>query len=80
MPKGYHHLTYDQTCQIYILKGIAKSLSEIASVIVIHKSTVSRELKRNSSLSSYNYIGAQEKAIKRKSKELFQSLFSIYQW
>jgi len=25
MPKGYHHLTYDQRCQIYILKASRSS-------------------------------------------------------
>jgi len=70
MPKGYHHLTYEQRCQIYTLKGRSKSLSEIAAIIGVHRSSVSREIKRNSNLNSYNYTEAQQKACERKSKRI----------
>jgi IS30 family transposase len=70
MPKSYHHLTYEQRCQIYTLKGRSKSLSEIARIIGVHRSSVSREMKRNSNLNSYNYIEAQQKAYERKAKRI----------
>ena len=38
MRKGYYNLTYDQICQIYTLKVVKKSLSEIAFIIWVHKS------------------------------------------
>ena len=72
MPKGYHHLTYDQRCQIYTLKGIEKSLSEIASITRVHRSSITRELKRNADLEKYHYVSAQEKSTIRKSKRSIQ--------
>lgn len=74
MPKGYHHLTYDQRCQIYTLKGIEKSLTEIASIIGVHRSSITRELKRNADLEKYHYASAQEKSTIRKSKRSIQKL------
>jgi transposase, IS30 family len=47
MPKGYHHVTRDQRCQIYTLKAMQLSLREIATQLNVHVSTVSRELRRN---------------------------------
>lgn len=46
MPKGYHHLTYEQRCQIEALKGILPQ-SEIAKIIGVHPTTISREVSRN---------------------------------
>ncbi|WP_215217588.1 MULTISPECIES: helix-turn-helix domain-containing protein [Candidatus Rhabdochlamydia] len=45
MPKGYHHLTYDQRCQIYILKVRGDTSSLIATILKVHHST-SRQRKR----------------------------------
>ena len=49
MTKGYHHLTQFQRCQIATLKESGFSQTEIAKRINVHKSSVSRELKRNTS-------------------------------
>jgi len=45
--RTYSQLTQEQRYQIYALKQTGHSPSEIAVVIRVHKSTVSRELKRN---------------------------------
>ena len=47
MPKGYHHLTYEQRCQIEALKGILPQ-SVIAQILGVHPATISREVSRNS--------------------------------
>lgn len=66
MPKGYHHLTRDQRCQIYTLKKRGDSQSEIAREIGVHRSTVYRELKRNAGKRGYRFKQANRKASKRR--------------
>jgi IS30 family transposase len=82
MPKGYHHLTYDQRCQIYILKDRGDTSSTIAKVLNVHHSTIGRELRRNKGQRGYRYQQAQEKAFLRKNsqpnkKMTSQLIFSI---
>ena len=48
MPKSYHHLTELQRCQIFTLKERGDSQKIISSILKVDKSTISRELKRNS--------------------------------
>ncbi|WP_350339774.1 helix-turn-helix domain-containing protein, partial [Candidatus Rhabdochlamydia sp. W815] len=55
MPKGYHHLTYDQRCQIYILQARGDTASSIATILKVHHSTISRELKRNKGQRGYRH-------------------------
>ncbi len=50
MPKGYHHLTRDTRCQFYTLMKSGDSALIMAKELNIHRSTVYRELKRNSGL------------------------------
>ena len=66
MPRGYHHLAYAERCQIYVLKKRGDSLSSIAKLLNVHRSTVSRELKRNTGQKSYRFKQAQEMADKRR--------------
>ena len=66
MPKGYHHLTYDQRCQIYTLKKSGMSQNQIAKQIGVSQSTVSKELKRNLGQKNYRYKQAHEKACERR--------------
>lgn len=68
MPKGYHHLTRDQRCQIYILKATGKSLSEIGKLLKLHRSSISREIKRNTGGRGYRYQQADEAARRRRSQ------------
>jgi IS30 family transposase len=69
MPKGYHHLTYDQRCQIYILKDRGDRSSTIAKVLNVHHSTIGRELERNKGQRGYRHQQAQEKAFLRKNSQ-----------
>ncbi|HHX59751.1 MAG TPA: helix-turn-helix domain-containing protein [Epulopiscium sp.] len=45
--KKYKQLNREQRYQIGVLLKIGKNKSEIASIIGVHRSTISRELKRN---------------------------------
>jgi IS30 family transposase len=45
--KHYTHLTQEQRYQISALLQAKKGMSEIARIIGCHKSTVSREIRRN---------------------------------
>ena len=51
--KHYTQLTQIQRYQIYALKKAGHNQSEIADKIGVHKSTVSRELRRNKGLKGY---------------------------
>jgi IS30 family transposase len=66
MTKGYHHLTYEQRCQIYTLKKRGDSLAQIAKAIKVHRSTVYRELQRNKGLKGYRFKQAHDKAKSRR--------------
>src|SRR3990167_9805567 len=62
MPRGYHHLTYSQRCQLSVLNERGESISEIARTLGVHRSTISRELERNSQDGIYHYDTAQGRA------------------
>ena len=66
MPKGYKHLTYAQRCQIPALlkRKIPKGI--IAHDLGIHRSTLTREINRNSGLRGYRHKQAQRKSDKRR--------------
>ena len=66
MPKGYHHLTKEQRCQLYTLKAIGKSTDTIAEILQVHRCTLYRELRRNKGKKDYKYQQAHEKATERK--------------
>ncbi len=66
MPKGYKQLTYDERCQIYILKDRGDSNRSIARALNIDHTTVGRELERNSGKRGYRHKQAQENSINRK--------------
>jgi IS30 family transposase len=66
--RPYHQLTQEQRYQIYALRKMGHSLSEIAEVIRVHKSTVSRELKRNRGQRGYRPQQAQNLARERRQK------------
>ena len=68
MPKGYHHLTHIQRCQIYTLNARGDSYRCIAIHLNVHPSTIGREIKRNSGLKGYRHTGAHLKACARKNK------------
>ncbi len=66
MPQSYHHLTYDKRCQIYILKERGDNLGSIANALGVHKSSISRELKKNSGKKGYQYEEAHKQSKERK--------------
>lgn len=66
MPKGYRHLTYEKRCQIYTLLKSGHAKTEIAELLGVHRSTITRELKRNTGGKGYRYLQAQEKASARR--------------
>ena len=61
----YHHLTAEQRYTIFVLLRQKKSRKEISQTIGISKSTLSRELKRNSGERGYHWQQAQVKAADR---------------
>lgn len=67
MPKGYKHLTYAKRCQIPALlkRKIPKGI--IANDLGIHRSTLTREINRNSGLRGYRHKQAQRKSAVRRS-------------
>jgi IS30 family transposase len=66
MPEDYHHLTRDQRCQLYALKKRGDSASVIANVLEVHRSTIYRELRRNTGQRGYRFKQANEKALDRR--------------
>jgi len=68
MPRGYHHLTYPERCQIFALKSSGESISQIAATLSVSRWTVYRELGRNQENAQYHYNRAHIQALKRRSK------------
>jgi transposase, IS30 family len=68
--RTYRQLTQAQRYQIYALKKTKHSLTEIAEVIGVDKSTVSRELKRNRGQRGYRPQQAHALASGRKQKSI----------
>ncbi len=64
----YHQLTQAQRYQIYALRKTKHTLAEIAEVIDVNKSSVSRELKRNRGQRGYRPQQAHELAAERRPK------------
>ena len=62
----YTQLTETQRYQIYALNKAKMTQTEIAQIIGVHKSTVSREIHRNSGLRGYRPKQAHSFAIQRK--------------
>jgi transposase, IS30 family len=66
MPRGYHHLTRDQRCQLAALKNSGKSASDIANDFKVDRSTIYRELTRTPG--KYEYQQAHSKYLEEKKK------------
>ena len=64
--RTYRQLTQAQRYQIYALKKSKHSLAEMAAVIEVHKSSVSRELKRDRGQRGYRPQQAHELAAGRR--------------
>lgn len=66
--RTYTQLTREQRYQISALKKMGHNPSEIAQVIEVHRSTIQRELRRNSGERGYRPKQAHEKALGRRAK------------
>jgi len=62
---NYKQLAREQRYQIYALKRAGHNQSQIAVVIGCHKSTISREFRRNCGLKGYRPFQADELAYDR---------------
>ncbi|GMR08465.1 MAG: hypothetical protein BMS9Abin26_1470 [Gammaproteobacteria bacterium] len=51
--KGYTQLAQEQRYQIHILMKAGHNKTDIADFIGVHKSTITREVSRNSGLRGY---------------------------
>jgi IS30 family transposase len=82
--RTYRQLTQAQRYQIYALKKTKHSLTEIAEVIGVDKSTVSRELKRNRGQRGYRpqqahalASGSKQKSVPRITTEVWAMVESL---
>jgi IS30 family transposase len=66
--RTYTQLTREQRYQIYALLKAGHNQTEIAQFVRVHKSTISRELRRNRGLKGYRPKQAHELALSRRSK------------
>lgn len=66
MPQGYHHLTYEERCQIYTLKQRGDSQAQIAVQLGVSRATISREIQRNTGKRGYRYKQAETLAKERR--------------
>lgn len=62
----YRRVTYEDRCQIFLYRSIGISGSVIAHLLKLHKSTISRELRRNRDGNKYKSYEADILAQKRK--------------
>jgi len=65
---SYSQLTQEQRYLIYGFLKIGLNQSTIANTIGVHRSTISRELKRNTGKKGYRYKQAQKKTEQRRNK------------
>jgi IS30 family transposase len=68
----YHQLTQAQRYQISALRSLGHTYDEIAQVVRVHKSTVSREIARNVSYRGYRPLRAHARALKRGRKPVYR--------
>jgi transposase, IS30 family len=66
VPRSYQQLTYDERCQISALKARGDSPSQIGRQLSRHRSSIIRELKRNSTEGSYQGPQAEAKSQQRR--------------
>lgn len=74
--KKYQQLSQEQRYTISCLLREKKNYSFIAQVIGVHKSTISREVKRNKGKRSYRYSYAQMLAEERKEWRYYKTKFT----
>jgi IS30 family transposase len=72
--KGYTQLTQELRYQIYVLMKANHSQTEIAGLLGVHKSTISRELHRNGGLRGYRPQQAQRFCEQRRDQKATPSI------
>ena len=70
--RTYTQLTQGQRYQIYVLLKAGHNQTEIAHFIRVHKSTISRELRRNRGLKGYRPKQAHQFALNRRKKARYR--------
>ena len=76
----YSQLTSEQRYQIYALLKKNHTQRDIADIIGVHKSTISREIRRNSGGRGYRPKQAHDKALQRREEKVrFGILESTWQ-
>ena len=65
---SYSQLTYEQRYLIYNLLKIGFTQARIAQLVGVHRSTISRELRRNTGKRGYRFKQAQRIAEQRRNK------------
>lgn len=78
--RTYKQLTSEQRYQISALKRMGHSLTEIARELEVHKSTISRELSRNTGERGYRPKQAHEKACERRAQASRREQISTETW
>jgi len=66
VPEGYLHLTCEHRCQIYALLQSGHTQAHIARQLDVDRSTISRELVRNTGARGYRFKQAHEKATQKR--------------
>jgi len=74
---SYTQLTVDDRIEIYALKKAGHNQSEIAKQLGRHKSTLSRELRRNAGQRGYRVKQAQEKALQRRTEKVAPGISDV---
>jgi IS30 family transposase len=78
--RTYKQLTSEQRYQISALKRMGHSQTEIAKELEVHKSTIGRELRRNTGERGYRPKQADEKAHERHAQALSPKRISAGTW
>jgi len=78
--RTYKQLTSVQRYQISVLKRIGHSRTEIAIELEVHKSTIGRELRRNTGERGYRPKQADEKACERRENAAHKRRISAEVW
>jgi len=76
--RGYTQLAQEERYQIYALAKAGHNQAEIAKVLGRHKSTISRELRRNQGLRGYRPKQAQEQADNRRRAMSHSRITSVH--
>lgn len=68
--RDYEHLSQEQRYRFHTLKKTGQGQTTIAKAVAVHKSTISREFKRNQGERGYRLKQAHGKAITRPSDQV----------